>query len=139
MNFAIKGLFVANTPTASGNMYSGECVADILKQINSSVVKVTIQQMNSPERARNKIPAYEPIASQVMAKIVSAVVNDNSLDVVCEIKAGRNGKKLTGMLEGIGQDNLDFVPVGFGDVRKNGNISEVFNYQLKYVSVEPAT
>lgn len=136
MIFTIKSLFT-DSPTSSGNIYPIDCLNQICKQINSAVQKPTIQQINSAERDKKKIPAYEPIPSQVMAKITSAVVEGNSLDVICEIKPGRNGTKLKGLLETVGIEHLEFVPVGYGNTRKTEIGNVVFNYTLKYVSVEP--
>ena len=110
-----------------------------MNQIINSQVKVTVQEMNVPERERDGIPAYEPIKSRTMAIILGATVINGSLDVVCETRSTRDGKKLTGMLNTIGIELLEFVPVGFGKTRINGKLNEVYDYILKYVSVDPIT
>lgn len=132
--FKIKGLFEIDKPTEGGNVYTFDTVMKLMEIINSSAERITIQEMNVPERLRDKIPPYQPIPSRTMAYLLSAELNGNSLDVTCETKPSRDGRKLVGIMSTVGIDNIHFIPVGYGYPDANGCVT---NYTLKYVSIEP--
>lgn len=133
ISYNIPGLFIANKPTESGNIYTSECLILIERQILTN--KLTVQEMNSPEREKLRIPVYEPIQSRVMAIITSVSINGDSLDCVIETKSTREGKKLNGIIDTLGGlDKLNFIPVGLGYTNEK---NEVYNYILKYVTIEP--
>ena len=135
--FEIKGLLLANAPTESGNVYTMECLKMVEDQIMKSPNRITIQEMNVPERERDGIPMHEPIKSRTMAIIVGAKIIGNSLDVACETKTSRDGKKLIGIFNTVGLPNINFIPVGMGNTRKEGKFNILTDYLLKYVAIEP--
>lgn len=132
--FKITGLFEADKPTESGHVYGIDTIMKLMEVINSSAERITVQEMNVPERVRDKIPPYQPIPSRTMAYIISAEINGNSLDVICETKPSRDGRKLVGIISTVGIDNIHFIPVGYGNPGQNGYVTD---YVLKYVSIEP--
>jgi len=132
--FKISGLIEADKPTESGNVYSMDTLVELARIINTPGERITVQEMNSPERLRDKLPPYQPIQSRVMAYLLNAEINGNSLDVVCETKPSRDGRKLVGIISTVGIDNIHFIPVGYGDRNNDGY---VIGYVLKYVSIQP--
>jgi len=133
--FEIKGLFTANVPTTDGYVYSLETLRLIEKQILTAKPRLTIQELHSPIREKKGVPQWEPVKSLTMAVIVDANVIDGSLDLICESRATRDGKKLSGMRMRM-PESIEYIPVGYGNERKVGKFTEVINYILKYVTVE---
>lgn len=137
VTFEVVGLIEAGVPTEAGNVYTMDCLVRVAEQINTNPGTLTLQEMHVSEREKKGIAMYEPMQSRTMAVILGAKINGSSLDLACETKPTRDGKKLGGILNSLGVDGAVFVPVGLGDTIAIGGVNEVRNYLLKYVSVEP--
>lgn len=137
VTFEVIGLIDANIPTESGNVYTMDCLQQVVMQINANPGKITLQEMHVAEREKKGIAMHEPMQSRTMAVITAARINGDSLDLVCETKPTRDGKKLGGILGSLGIGAITCIPVGFGDTVSVGALNEVRNYLLKYVAVEP--
>lgn len=137
ITFEVIGLIEANIPTESGNVYTMDCLQQVVTQINANPGKIILQEMHVDEREKKGIPMYEPMQSRTMAVVVGARINGESLDLVCDTKPTRDGKKLAGIIGSLGVGAITCIPVGFGDTTKTGSTNEVRNYLLKYVAVEP--
>jgi hypothetical protein len=129
-------LFNVNAQTESGNIYPAETLMAVVDQINTTKPKLTVQEMNVPERQAKSIPLWEPIKKNTMAVLDSAEIVDGVLKVQCETRLTRDGKKLAGMLSNLESSEMTFFPVGYGD-GANGNKHIITSYELKYIALEP--
>ena len=70
-----------------------------------------------------------------MASVKSAEMVGNNLIFEAECRLSRDGKKLSGMVQTLGIEEIEFVPVGYGVPDDKGIIG--IDYQLIYIAVEP--
>lgn len=132
--FRFKALLIkANTPTSSGYIYPEELCQNLCDRLNTRPY-IVIQEMNEVERKAKDKPLYIPWKGKDMASIKSAEFVDGNLIIEAECRLSRDGKKLSGMVQNLGLDELIFAPIGIGT--QQNNIIDV-EYELTYVVVHP--
>lgn len=127
-------LMLADTPTQDGRVYPMELCQKIVERLNERPY-IIIQELNLVERKLKDVRPDVVWKEKVMASVKSAEMIDNKLVFEAECRLSRDGKKLSGMVQSLGLEEIEFVPVGYGIPDENGVIG--MNYELIYISVEP--
>ena len=64
--------------------------------------------MNPVERKIKNIPIAEPWSKQVMGNAIRGELIDNELVVYIECRSNKYGRKLKGIVQNLGMENLKF-------------------------------
>jgi hypothetical protein len=127
-------LLLADTPTQDGRVYTRELCDKIVARLNERPY-IVIQELNLVERKLKDVRPDVVWKQKVMASIKSAQMIGNQLIFEAECRLSRDGKKLSGMVQSLGLEELEFVPVGYGIPDDKGVIG--VDYELIYIAVEP--
>ena len=127
-------LIVGGMPTIDGNVYSMQILSNLVERF---ILKpeIIVQEMNMVERKARNISLSEPWDKKIMGIVRKGFIANSTLFVECECKGGREGKKLAGLVQSLGVENVEFFPVGFGYTGEDGMISP--DYKISYIAFEP--
>lgn len=126
-------LMIAGMPTETGRIYPPDVVARLLERFTLKP-EIIIQEMNPVERELKKIPLAEPWDKKIMATVKRAEVSGGKLIIYFTCKKNKDGRKLEGIIQSMGMNAIDFVPVGYGMADERGIVSP--SYRLNYIAVE---
>jgi len=126
-------LLIADMPTERGRIYPQEVLERILERFTVKP-EIIIQEMNLVERELKKIPVAEPWDKKIMATVKNAEIVDGRLQITFECRLNRDGKKLSGVIDSMGIEAVEFIPVGYGTADEQGIIN--LDYRLNYIAVE---
>ena len=128
-HFAVN-LFESGVPTRNGRIYDAETISRIGNQINTT--PTVIEEVSPIERSIKNIPISEVWLDHAMAISTGATMQDGKLLVEFDVLPNRYGKLLMSTIESVGGiENMNFAPVGCGDVDSNGVVK---GYTYSYVS-----
>jgi len=127
-------LLVADAPTAFGRIYSRELCEKLVERLTKRPY-IVVQEFNQVERKLKNVRVDEVWKQKIMASIKSAEMVGDNLVFEAECRLSRDGKKLSGMVQTLGIEDIQFVPVGRGIPDDKGVIGD--NYEIIYVAVEP--
>ena len=127
-------LLVADKPTADGRFYPKAVIENILGRCVMKPALI-VQEMNPVERQTKNISLAEPWDEKIMAIVLGAEMQGVNLVFHAECTNNRDGRKLKGIIQGIGMENIEFLPVGYGTVTDKNVIN--VDYKLNYIAVEP--
>lgn len=127
-------LLFADMPTQEGNIYTSSLCTKLAARL-CQTPRIIIQEFNPVERRLKKVLLEEPWSKKIMADVIDAELIDNKLVFSAECRVNRDGKKLAGMIQSLGINSLEFVPVGYGVADASGMIG--MDYRLNYIAVEP--
>ena len=126
-------LLFGDVATKDGRIYPLD-LCKFLAERMSKAPELIIQEFSPQERKLKKIPLAEPWKEKSMATVIGGEMEENALVVYFRCKGNRDGKKLEGMINQEGIENLQFIPVGYG-LTDDKNVIQP-GYQLNYIAVE---
>ncbi len=127
-------LLVADKPTSNGNIYPRALCHKLIERFTFKP-QIIIQELNPIERQLKKISLAEPWDKKIMAVVKSATMVEDNLVITAECRMTRDGKKLAGMLQTLGINAIEFMPVGYGIPDSQNRIG--LDYRLNYIAVTP--
>ena len=98
-------LMIADTPTQDNRVYSRELCEKITSRLNEKP-HIIIQELNIVERKLKDKRPDVVWPQKVMASIKSAQMVGNQLIFEAECRLSRDGKKLSGMVESLGLQEI---------------------------------
>lgn len=126
-------VFVIGKKLPSGNLYPQELADRIILDVMSGERKYTVEEVAPLERDKNNIKPYESWAKRAMAFCVGARMDGSRLIMKFQLNNNKYGKNLELMLSNHKPGEIEFYPVGVGDVDENGVVSD---YHLAYISLD---
>lgn len=122
-------LFDSTHPTADGRVYPLE----LLERIRAAIAEkpVGIEEVSPVERRVKHIPVCYPWPEHDMALSTSSEIVDGKLFADFAVKNNKFGRLLNATIEA---GDVEYIPVGIGDVDKDNVVSE---YTLQYVAISP--
>jgi hypothetical protein len=126
-------VFVIGKKLPSGNTYPQELADKIIMNVVTGEQKYTIEEVAPADREKNGIKPYESWKKRAMAVCVDARLEGNRLIMSFQIYKNKYGKSLELILQNNPPGNVEFYPVGVGNVDENGVVSD---YQLSYISLD---
>lgn len=129
-------LIIADRVTSNGNVYTKELCYKLIERFTLKP-HIIIQELNPVERQLKNIPIAEPWDKKIMAVVKKGEMVGDMLVITAECRLTRDGKKLAGMVQTLGINELEFMPVGYG---MPDNLNRIgLDYRLNYIAVEPKT
>jgi hypothetical protein len=129
-------LMVSDQPTEDKRVYSKALCEKVVARLNEKPY-IVIQEMNLVERKLKEIRPDVVWKQKIMATIQSAQLIEGQVVFEAECRLSRDGKTLSGMVQSLGIQEIEFTPVGRGTLGANGVVN--LDYELIYISVEPLT
>ena len=127
-------LIIADRVTSSGNVYTRELCYKLIERFSLKPY-IIVQELNPLERQLKHIPLSEPWDKKIMGVVKKAEMVADMLVISVECRLTRDGKKLAGMVQTLGINDLEFMPVGYG---MPDNLNRIgLDYRLNYIAVEP--
>lgn len=126
-------LMIAGMPTDTGRIYPPEVLSRLMERFTLKP-EIIIQEMNPVERELKKIPIAEPWDKKIMATVKRAELIEGKLVIHFVCKNNKDGRKLTGIIDTMGINAIDFIPVGYGTANEAGIVAPT--YRLNYIAVE---
>lgn len=119
-------LLVAGQPTQNGRVYPDGVLEHVCASIKAN--PVTIEEVSPVERRANKVPVCYSWKERAMAHSTDAVMDDGVLKVDFDVNNNKYGSMLMKCIEA---GDVEYMPVGEGDVDKDNVITD---YKINYVT-----
>ena len=126
-------VFIIGKKLTSGNLYPQELADRIILDVMSGEKKYTVEEVAPLERDKNGIKPYESWTKRAMAFCVGARMDGSRLIMKFQLNNNKYGKNLELMLANHKPGDIEFYPVGIGDVDAEGVVT---GYKLSYISLD---